>query len=118
MKVKLEKVYSIDFMEFTDLLCSSVSTHSSKDGLHEEYLDVRKSPVLILESDLAKFQKYGEGFRNVKFVGYIYREEQDSSVSESIVHEDIYPVCPTPVDNVHTPEYHIEITCDSADTTS
>jgi hypothetical protein len=36
-----------------------------------KYLSVGREPFLIKESDFPKYQKYGGGFRIVKFVGNI-----------------------------------------------
>ena len=72
MKLKFEKVYKVTFMSYTDLTHSSVSDW---DGVSDfissdiNYLDLTREPFLLRESELDSYSKYGQGFRDVVFVG-------------------------------------------------
>ena len=74
MAVVKEKVFSVDFMYYTDILETTVRTEpEEKNGVKNyadcEYLEVKD--LLVRESDLDKYKKYGGGFRNIHFVGYL-----------------------------------------------
>lgn len=74
MAVAKEKVFSVDFMYYTDLLETTVCTEpEEKNGVKNyadcEYLEVRD--LLVRETELYKYKKYGGGFRNLHFVGYL-----------------------------------------------
>lgn len=62
----MEKVYEVEFMEYTNTMNSTVS---SGDGIDAKYLKVGKEPFLVKESELGKYVEYGKGFRIVRFVG-------------------------------------------------
>ena len=65
----MEKVYEVEFMRYTNCMNDTVS-----DGAEigkTKYINVGKEPFLIKESDFPKYQKYGGGFRIVRFVGNI-----------------------------------------------
>ena len=66
----MEKVYEVEFMEYTNCMKDTVSDDSKEIG-HGKYLNIGKEPFLIKESDFPKYQKYGGGFRIVRFVGNI-----------------------------------------------
>lgn len=61
---KLEKIYAVEFMNYTNYSHDTVCDEST--GI---YLGVTKNPFLVRESDLPKYQKYGEGYREIKYVG-------------------------------------------------
>ena len=75
---KLEKVYAVEFMQYTnclnDTVCDWDGSYSTSLKNHH-YLDVGKEVVLIKESDLEKYRKYGQGYRNCEFVGNIIIDE-------------------------------------------
>lgn len=58
----MEKVYKVKFMRY-DYLGDSVYDDEDKR------LYVGDDTLIIKESDLAKYIKYGDGFRTVEFVG-------------------------------------------------
>lgn len=66
----MEKVYEVEFMQYTNCMNDTVSDGEKELG-KSQYLSVGREPFLIKESDLLKYQKYGGGFRIVKFVGNI-----------------------------------------------
>lgn len=73
MKIKLEKVYKVTYMLYTNVMRDTVSDwdgkgHSLADC---EYLDVGKEPFLLRESQLEQYRKFGGGYRNIEFVGQI-----------------------------------------------
>lgn len=65
---KMEKVYEVEFMQYTDTLKDRVN-HASENPVTTSYIDVGKEPFLVKESELDKYRRYGGGFRSVKFVG-------------------------------------------------
>ncbi len=58
----MEKVYKVRFMKYNYL---GDSVYDNDDKL----LYVGDDTLIIKESDLAKYIKYGNGFRTVEFVG-------------------------------------------------
>ena len=58
----MEKVYKVKFMRYNYL---GDSVYDDEDKL----LYVGDDTLIIKESDLAKYIKYGDGFRTVEFVG-------------------------------------------------
>lgn len=60
------KLYEVEFMQYTNYLRDTVS-----DGLgfDSKYINVGKEPFIIKETDLAKYAKFGNGFRILRFVG-------------------------------------------------
>lgn len=58
----MEKVYKVRFMKYNYL---GDSVYDDDDKL----LYVGDDTLIIKESDLAKYIKYGNGFRTVEFVG-------------------------------------------------
>lgn len=86
MNIKLEKVYRITFMWYTNVMKDAVSDwdgkgHSLADC---EYLDVGKESFLLRESQLEYYRKFGGGYRNIEFVGQIPISETDVNVSSTI----------------------------------
>lgn len=66
----MEKVYEVKFMQYTNCMNDTVSDDEKELG-KGNYLSVGREPFLIKESDFPKYQKYGGGFRIIKFVGNI-----------------------------------------------
>lgn len=64
----MEKVYKVEFMQYTNCLMNTVSDGNDDIG-ERKYLKVGTDPVIIRESDLLKYMKYGNGFRSVEFIG-------------------------------------------------
>ena len=63
----MEKVYEVEFMEYTNYSKEAVS--DGGDIGNTKYIYVNKEPFLIKESEFDKYMKFGKGFRIVKFVG-------------------------------------------------
>lgn len=59
----LEKIYAVTFMSYTN--CFNNTVWNEDEG---KYLMVGKE-FLVKESDLPKYQKYGDGYREVMYVG-------------------------------------------------
>ena len=68
--INVEKVYEVEFMQYTNYMRDTVCDEEKELG-KGQYLHVGKEPFLIKESDFPKYQKYGGGFRIVRFVGNI-----------------------------------------------
>ena len=67
----LEKVYAVEFMVYTNCLNDTVSDWDGKGSpsLKDiKYLAVGHN-FLIKESEIEKYRKFGQGYRNLKFVG-------------------------------------------------
>ncbi len=64
----MEKVYKVEFMQYTNCLKDTVSD-GNKDFDERKYLKIGINPIIIRESDLSKYMKYGNGFRSVEFIG-------------------------------------------------
>ena len=73
MKTKAEKIYAVEFMEYTNW--EKVCVSSNPGQIDAEYLDFGKETCLVRESDLPIFQKYGHGFRSITCVGVLYVPE-------------------------------------------
>lgn len=75
---KLEKVYSVEFMEYTNALKDTVSdwdgSFSTRDKSHG-YIEVGHESFLVRESELDKYRKYGRGYRRTVCVGKICVED-------------------------------------------
>lgn len=89
MKIKLEKVYKVTYMLYTNVMRDTVSDwdgkgHSLADC---EYLNVGKEPFLLRESQLEYYRKFGGGYRNIEFVGQIPISETDVNVSSIIQYD-------------------------------
>lgn len=64
----MEKVYKVKFMQYTNCFMDTVSD-CNEDIDKRKYLKVGADPVIIRESDLPKYMKYGNGFRSIEFIG-------------------------------------------------
>lgn len=70
MMDNLEKIYSVEFMTYTDCLKDTVSDWDGKSSSIKDikYLNVGHN-FLLRESQLELYRKFGGGYRNIKFVG-------------------------------------------------
>ena len=66
----MEKVYEVEFMEYTNCMKDTVSNQAREIG-DMKYINIGKEPFLIRESEFEKYMAYGKGFRIIKFVGNI-----------------------------------------------
>lgn len=66
----MEKVYKVEFMEYTNCMRDTVSNQEMEIG-NRKYLTVGKEPFLVKESELDKYRAWGNGFRHIEFVGNI-----------------------------------------------
>ena len=66
----MEKVYKVKFMQYTNCFMDTISDANEDIG-ERKYLKVGADPVIIRESDLPKYMKYGNGFRSIEFIGNI-----------------------------------------------
>lgn len=64
----MEKVYKVKFMQYTNCFMDTVSDCNEDIG-KRKCLKVGADPVIIRESDLPKYMKYGNGFRSIEFIG-------------------------------------------------
>lgn len=70
----LEKIYAVEFMEYTDVLNTTVSNATNdvqafSDLANIEYITIGHEPFLVPERYLDIYRKYGKGFRSIHFVG-------------------------------------------------
>ena len=68
--MRKEKVYSVEFMTYTNCMRDTVSDGNKNIG-ETECLDLGKENFLIRESELDFYKNFGNGFRKLTFVGYI-----------------------------------------------
>ena len=61
-----EKVYAVEFMTYTNCMRDAVYCEENSTYLS---IDRTNAPLLVKESDLPKYQKYGGGFKNLHYVG-------------------------------------------------
>ena len=66
----MEKVYAVEFMEYTNYMKDTVSNMYKEIG-DMRYITVGKEPFLVRESELDKYMAWGGGFRIIRFVGNI-----------------------------------------------
>ena len=66
----MEKVYEVEFMEYTNCMKDTVCNRY-KDIGDMKYINVGKEPFLVRESELEKYMAWGNGFRIIRFVGNI-----------------------------------------------
>lgn len=65
-----EKLYLVEFNSYTNFskLCVSDNTGNS-------YIEIPWGGLLVPESKLIYYMKYGEGFKNITLVGSMYHGE-------------------------------------------
>ena len=78
--MKLEKIYDVEFMYYTGYSRDAVSSNPGEVKKDTKYLDTSASPFLVRESDLHIFQKYGGGFRNLRYVGTLHIPDEKDIV--------------------------------------
>lgn len=66
----MEKVYEVEFMEYTNSMRDTVCNKHKEIG-DMKYITVGKEPFLVRESELEKYRAWGGGFRYIEFVGNI-----------------------------------------------
>lgn len=66
--MKMEKVYEVEFMNYTNAMRNCVSDGSEDLG-NIKYVHVGKEAFLIKESAIDYYRQFGGGFRNLKFIG-------------------------------------------------
>lgn len=66
----MEKVYEVEFMEYTNYMRDTIWNIHKENG-DMEYIRVGQEPFLVRESELEKYMAWGGGFRIIKFVGNI-----------------------------------------------
>lgn len=69
--MKLEKVYKVTFMTYTNVMKDTVSDWDGKPSNISKVkcLSVGKEPFLVRESDLDKYRCFGDGYRDIQFIG-------------------------------------------------
>ena len=70
--MKFEKVYAVEFMEYTNCLNDTVSDWNGESPFefgNTNYISVGKNNFLVRESELDFYRKFGQGYRNITFVG-------------------------------------------------
>lgn len=81
--MKLEKIYDVEFMYYTGYSHDTVSSNPGEAKKDTKYLDTSASPFLVRESDLNIFQKYGGGFRNLRYVGTLHIPDEKDIVPDA-----------------------------------
>ena len=70
--MKLEKVYIVDFIYYTN--CMRDTVYNEETG---EHLDVGRLGFLVRESELEKYRKYGKGYESIKLVGQVCIDSEE-----------------------------------------
>ena len=81
--MNLEKIYDVEFMYYTGYSRDAVSSNPGEAKKDTKYLDTSASPFLVRESDLYIFQKYGGGFRNLRYVGTLHIPDEKDIVPDT-----------------------------------
>lgn len=81
--MKTEKIYDVEFMFYGSYTKDSVSSNPGEAKKDTKYLDTSASPFLVRESDLHIFQKYGGGFRNLRYVGTLHIPDEKDVVPDT-----------------------------------
>ena len=68
-----EKIYAIEFMEYTNW--ERICVYNEKTDSYI-YLS-NKGPLLVRESDLPKYQDYGNGIKSIDYVGVMIADKLD-----------------------------------------
>ena len=71
---KEEKIYAVEFNSYTNALNNVVSDGNKEIG-KTKYIHIPEGGLLVKESELDEYRKYGNGFASTKFVGTILTEE-------------------------------------------
>ena len=69
--MKKEKVYHVEFMEYTNITRNTVAKYGPDKIKDAEYLDVGPGPFLVKESDIDKYKDFGGGYKSLIFAGFI-----------------------------------------------
>lgn len=72
--MKEEKVYFVKFNDYTNSTYSTVRYSNIEEG-QDEYLDIPYGGLVIRESELEKYRKFGNGYKTIKLVGSMYFKE-------------------------------------------
>lgn len=77
--MKLEKVYAVEFMEYTNCLNDTVSDWDGESpfeiGNNTNYINVGRNNFLVRESELEFYRKFGQGFKSITFIGNMRVQE-------------------------------------------
>lgn len=74
----LEKVYIVEFVQYTNATRDTVSISINNDNIYDtSFLKTPTPGLLIRESELDHYSKYGNGFDSIKLVGYMPKEKYD-----------------------------------------
>ena len=68
------KIYSVTFNQYTNCMKDTVSVKND-DGTYD-YLDVGDSPLLIREEEIEKYRHWGEGIKDLHYVGELVEDEK------------------------------------------
>ena len=70
MKSYAERVYRVEFNTYINYLKTAVRDCSGKT-----YLEIPLGGLLVKESKLEYYKKYGDGFKSIILVGSVYNED-------------------------------------------
>ena len=62
-----KKIYSVEFCQYTNCMNDTVR-HNTKDMT---FIDVGRDPFLIPEDKIDYYMEYGQGIKDMRFVGYM-----------------------------------------------
>lgn len=67
MMNKIVKLYEVTFMAYTDASLTKVY-----NGITNEYLDIKNTPMVIQEDQIGHYMNFGDGINSMKFIGYLH----------------------------------------------
>ena len=62
----MTKVYAVTFMKYTDCMEDTIHNNTEDKNIY-----IGREPFLIFEDDIKHYEKFGNGIRELRFVGYI-----------------------------------------------
>ena len=65
--MKEEKIYSVEFNEYTNITRDTVATEDNKCYLH-----IPLGGLLVRESALVEYSNYGKGYKSIILVGSMF----------------------------------------------
>lgn len=77
---EFEKVYEVEFMNYTNCLRNTIWDEKS-----DEYIEIpdHGNTLIVKESELEEYKRFGEGYRSIKFIGYMRNVESEDKYADS-----------------------------------
>ena len=73
--MKKEKIYLVEFNTYTNCCQNTVSNGEYDDFKKTEFLSIPLGGLLVRESELKAYSRFGNGYKSIKLVGSMYFNE-------------------------------------------